>query len=332
MLLYTDASLAKHVNELSAFERPERLPAALAGAEAARRAGARVERRAFEPADPGLLREVHAPEYLNLLRSTAESGGGTLDPDTAMNEHSWSAARLAAGAAAAAAESALSGTPAFAVVRPPGHHAESGRAMGFCYLNNAAAAASRALARGAGRVAVLDWDVHHGNGVQEIFYSDPRVLYLSVHRSPFYPGTGAAEETGEGPGEGFTVNVPLPARSGTPVYAAAFAGVLLPVLREFEPGLVVVSAGYDAHRRDPLGGMELDERDFGDFAAALRREAPLALVLEGGYDLKALAASVRETVLGAESGGPPVWRFSDDLPEPVRRARRILSRYWEGMR
>src|ERR687898_754121 len=156
-----------------------------------------------------------------------------------------------------------------AVARPPGHHAGRDYGMGFCITNHAAVAAGHALSSGLQRVAILDWDVHHGNGTQDIFYEDGEVLYLSAHQSPFYPGTGWADEVGEGEGKGLTVNVPLPAGSGEDVYAAAFAGVLLPVLREFGPALILISAGYDAHRADPLGGMALEAASFGRFAAAL---------------------------------------------------------------
>jgi acetoin utilization deacetylase AcuC-like enzyme len=330
--IFTDPSLVEHVNHSSGVERPERLDAALSGVWAAGRAGIGLEYPAFEAASRELLETVHDPGYLKLLEAVSGAGGGYLDPDTSMNERSWEVVRRASGAAAGAAESALAGTSAFAVVRPPGHHAACDRAMGFCYLNHAAVAAARALELGARRVAILDWDVHHGNGTQEIFYSTDRVLYLSVHRSPFYPGTGAAEEVGAGAGEGHTVNVPLPGRSGLPAYAAAFAGVLLPVLREYSPELVIVSAGYDAHRDDPLGGMELAAPAFRELAAALAADhAPLALVLEGGYDPEGLAAGVRETILGVASGSPPDWG-GYGYPEPVRRARRILSQYWASLR
>jgi len=209
--------------------------------------------------------------------------------------------------------------------------------MGFCLLNHAAVAAEHARSRGAERVAILDWDVHHGNGTQDLFYEDPEVLYLSVHQSPVYRGTGGVMEVGEGRGRGFTVNVPLPARSGEEVYAAAFAGVFLPVLREFAPALIIVSAGYDAHASDPLGGMALQSASFEGFAAqlsSLAREvgaAPRAFVLEGGYDLEALAEGVAATMRGAEEQQRAAWEYAEDSP-PVEAARKVLAPMWESLR
>jgi acetoin utilization deacetylase AcuC-like enzyme len=253
-----------------------------------------------------------------------------------MDPSSWEVASLASGAACSAVESALSGEAAFAIARPPGHHAGRATGMGFCLLNHAAVAAEHARSRGAERVAILDWDVHHGNGTQDLFYEDPGVLFLSVHQSPFYPGTGGAGEVGEGRGLGLTVNVPLPARSGEEAYAAAFAGVFLPVLREFGPALIIVSAGYDAHAADPLGGMSLRSASFGRFAAqlaSLARElgaAPLALVLEGGYDLEALAEGVAATIRGVEERQAAAWEYAGDSP-PVEAARRVLAPLWKSL-
>ncbi len=209
--------------------------------------------------------------------------------------------------------------------------------MGFCLLNHVAVAAEHARSHGVGRVAILDWDVHHGNGTQDIFYDDARVLYLSAHQSPFYPGTGAADEMGEGRGRGFTVNVPLPAGSGEEAYAAAFAGVFLPVLREFGPALILVSAGYDAHAADPLGGMSLEASSFGRFAAhlaSLAREigaAPPALVLEGGYNLGALTEGVAATIRGIEERQDAAWEYAGDS-QPVEAARIVLAPLWESLR
>jgi acetoin utilization deacetylase AcuC-like enzyme len=209
--------------------------------------------------------------------------------------------------------------------------------MGFCLINNVAVAAEHARSRGVERVAILDWDVHHGNGTQDIFYSDAGVLYLSVHQSPFYPGTGAAREVGRGEGEGFTVNTPLPARSAEDVYAAAFAGVFVPVLREFRPGLILVSAGYDAHKSDLLGGMRLQASSFGRFAAelaAVAREvgaAPLVHLLEGGYNLQAITDSVTATIVGTEEDEPPGWKYPGD-ERSVEAARKVLASFWENLR
>jgi len=334
--VYSHPSMEDHVNDLSHVEVPERFPAALAGVEAAEKAGVPVERRACEPAPEDSLLAVHDRAYLERLEGLSSSGGGYLGPDTALGPASWKVGLLAAGAAVGTVESALSGTPAFAVARPPGHHAGRATGMGFCLLNNAAIAAGHARSRGAGRVAILDWDVHHGNGTQDIFYEDGEVLYLSVHQSPFYPGTGAAYEVGEGKGQGFSVNVPLPGGSGEDVYAAAFDGIFLPVLREFRPELLIISAGYDAHADDPLGGMRLESASFGRFAAklaALAREvgaAPPALLLEGGYDLAALTGGIAATIEGIEAAAP-VERSSAGDFWPVEESRKHLAPFWESL-
>ena len=208
--------------------------------------------------------------------------------------------------------------------------------MGFCLTNHAAVAAGHALSRGLERVAILDWDVHHGNGTQEIFYEDGRVLYLSVHQSPFYPGTGEAGEVGRGEGSGFTVNVPLPAGSGEDLYAAAFAGVFLPVLREFGPEVILVSAGFDAHADDLLGGMALSSYSFGRFAALisdLSREvgaAPPAFVLEGGYNLDALTESVAATMQGVV-GRAPDWEYAGGVRH-IEESREALASFWRSLR
>jgi acetoin utilization deacetylase AcuC-like enzyme len=335
--VYSDPASERHVNRLAGVEAPQRFPAAIAGVEKAEREGASVEWRACSLADEEVLAKVHAPAYLDHLRELSAQGAGYLSLDTALNEHSWGTASLASGAAVAAVESALSGEAAFSIARPPGHHAGRATGMGFCLLNHAAVAAGHARSREVGRIAIFDWDVHHGNGTQDVFYEDGEVLYLSVHQSPFYPGTGRVEEMGEGEGRGLTVNVPLPAGSGESVYAAAFAGVFLPVLRQFEPALIVVSAGYDAHRNDPLGGMTLVDASFGRFAAALAslaREveaAPLALVLEGGYNLEALTEGVAATIQGVEEGRDPTWDHTPDA-RPVEVVRRVLAPLWESLR
>jgi acetoin utilization deacetylase AcuC-like enzyme len=335
--VYSDPASERHVNHLAGVEAPERFPAALAGVDEAERGGARVERRPCEPAGEDALARVHVPAYLEYLRELSAAGGGYLSLDTALNRNSWETACLASGAACSAVESALSGEAAFAVARPPGHHAGRATGMGFCLLNHAAVAAEHARSRGVERVAILDWDVHHGNGTQDVFYDDGQVLYLSAHQSPFYPGTGDAREVGEGEGQGLTVNVPLPAGSGEEAYAAAFAGVFLPVLREFSPGLILVSAGYDAHAADPLGGMALESASFGRFAAwlaFLAREigaAPLALVLEGGYNLRALTEGVAATIRGVEDPQDAARAYTGGS-WPVEAARKVLAPLWESLR
>jgi acetoin utilization deacetylase AcuC-like enzyme len=334
--VYSDPASGRHVNHLAPVEAPKRFPAALAGVEAAERGGVPIEWRSCQPAGEEALARVHALAYLDHLKTLCEAGGGYLSLDTAAGPDSWEAASLASGAAIGAVESALSGTAAFAIARPPGHHAGRATGMGFCLLNHAAVAAEHARSRGVGKVAILDWDVHHGNGTQDVFYEDGQVLYLSAHQSPFYPGTGGAGEVGEGEGRGLTVNVPLPAGSGEDLYAAAFSVVFLPVLREFRPELVIVSAGYDAHAADPLGGMSLEAASFGRFAArlaALTREvgaAPLALVLEGGYNLQALAEGVAATVRGVEER-PDTAREYPGGARPVEAARKALMPFWERL-
>ena len=336
MRVYSDKASGLHVNYVARVEAEERFPAALAGVRLAQENGTEIEHCACEPAPQEALEAVHDAAYLDRLRKLSESGGGYLDADVGLNEHSWDAALLASGAAVGAVQSALSGTPAFAVARPPGHHAGAGYGMGFCLLNHAAVAAEYGRSRGLSRIAILDWDVHHGNGTQDIFYGAGEVLYLSTHRSPFYPGTGSVREVGNGEGLGMTVNVPLPARSGNGEYAAAFAGVLMPVLREFAPELVIVSAGYDSHAADPLGGMALESESFEGFAAtvsSLTREldiAPPALVLEGGYNLDALAESVATTIEGVQAE-PPEWDY-DGSVGAVESAREAHAEFWETLR
>jgi acetoin utilization deacetylase AcuC-like enzyme len=334
--VYSDPASERHVNYMASVEAPERFPAALSGVEEAEREGVLVEWRSCQPATREDMTAVHDPAYLKRVENISAKGGGYLNLDTALNKDSWEAATLASGAAIGAVESALTGTSAFAIARPPGHHAGRDYGMGFCLLNNAAIAAEYARGRGVERIAILDWDVHHGNGTQDIFYSDAGVLYLSVHQSPFYPGTGGAHEVGEREGRGYTVNVPLPARSGEDVYAAALAGVFIPVLREFRPALIMISAGYDAHAADLIGGMRLEAASFGRFAAqlaAVAREieaAPLMLLLEGGYNLRALTASVAATVKGVEEDDPPGWEYSGDV-RPVEAARKVLANFWKSL-
>src|SRR3712207_4500622 len=333
--VYCDLASKGHVNDLAGVESPERFPAALAGVERAEQSGVRVEWRPCSPAQREALVAVHDQAYLDDLRKMSAAGEGYLSLDTAVSAGSWEAASFASGAACSAVESALAGETAFAVARPPGHHAGRDYGMGFCLTNHAAVAAGQALSRGLEKVAILDWDVHHGNGTQDIFYADASVLYLSVHQSPFYPGTGRAGEAGDGEGLGFTVNVPLPAGSGEDLFAAAFAGVFVPVLREFEPGVILVSAGFDAHADDLLGGMALGSAAFGGFAAeisALSHElgaAPPAFILEGGYNLDALTASVAATMEGVGERVPG-WEYTGGVRQ-VEKSREALAPFWRSL-
>jgi len=262
---------------------------------------------------------VHDDDYLRRISETAGKAS-QLDPDTYTSPESHQIALMAAGAAVDAVERVMGGShhAAVAMVRPPGHHAERDRAMGFCLYNNVAVAAAHARAHGAARVAIVDYDVHHGNGTQHIFDADPHVLYISTHQFPYYPGTGAAHEIGRGPGKGFTVNVPLEVGAVDEDYHLVFTSVVLPVLRQFEPDLIVVSAGFDAHERDPLGGMRLSTEAFAAMTRDLRAVADeccrgrMVSVTEGGYDLKALAASL-DAVIDAHASAaasPSAWPSS----------------------
>jgi len=257
--------------------------------------------RSPSPASRDLLELVHPSSYISLIERACREGPTALDPDTVASPGSWDAALRAAGAVTQAIDEVTGGSldSAFCAVRPPGHHALADRAMGFCLFNNVAIGARYVQQRHrVSRVLIVDWDVHHGNGTQAIFVDDPSVLYFSTHQFPFYPGTGRRGETGEGVGSGFTVNVPLPAGAGDPELIRAFEEVLVPQAAEFSPGFVLVSAGFDAHRDDPLAGLSITEPGYAELTRIVRRLAEssaggrIVSVLEGGYDLPALAASV----------------------------------------
>jgi acetoin utilization deacetylase AcuC-like enzyme len=312
--VFSSPRFADHVTPPGHPERVDRASVLQAVAADLRSLGAEVvePRRA---ADDELGR-VHDADYLTLVRETA-GRAVALDPDTFTSPDSYEIARLAAGAAVAAVDHVIEGgrgSRAFVMARPPGHHAERARAMGFCLFNSAAVAAAHARARGLSRVAVVDYDVHHGNGTQSSFYDDASVLFVSSHQFPYYPGTGAAGEIGTGRGRGFTVNLPLQAGATDADYERVFAEVAFPVLRQFAPDLVVISAGFDAHADDPLGGMRLTAGQFVRLTDGVLRVADataegrvLALV-EGGYDLKALgdcARAVGQTLGGEAPEVPP---------------------------
>jgi len=287
-------------------ERPARLVAACAGlADAGYDDAVRLAPRLATREE--LLR-VHSAAYLDALERFGAAGGGHLDPDTVVAPGSWETALAAAGAGLAAVDALASGTAdaAFVGVRPPGHHADRSRGMGFCLLNNIAVAAASLAAAGQ-RVLVVDWDVHHGNGTQDIFWDDPSVVYFSTHQSPLYPGTGRMGETGGPHAPGGTVNVPLPAGATGDVVRKAVDEVLASVASWFRPDWVLVSAGFDAHRDDPLADFRLTAGDFADIAAAVAGLAPgpgrVALFLEGGYDLDAVRRSVAAAVSAVTGGG-----------------------------
>jgi len=257
------------------------------------------------PARPALLEElemIHAPEYISYVKSKAEKGGGWLDPDTIMSPKSYEAALYAAGGLMGAVEAVMRGEVdnAFALVRPPGHHAIRDRAMGFCIFNNMAVAAKFALSKfSLNRILIADFDIHHGNGTQDAFYADPKVLYFSTHQYPFYPGTGWMDETGTGEGEGTTVNFPMTAGWGDEEYLRAFNEVLVPVGRRFQPQLILVSAGFDAHWADNLAMMQVSVTGFAQMIMILKELAAelcqghLVFTLEGGYNLQVVASSTK---------------------------------------
>ncbi len=261
-----------------------------------------------------------------------------LDPDTFTSPASYEVARLAAGASIQAAEHAVTKRePAFALVRPPGHHAEPDRAMGFCLFNNAAVAAAAMLGRGLERIAIVDIDVHHGNGTQAVFYEEPRVLYVSTHQFPFYPGTGAADEIGAGAGRGFTVNIPMDAGCTDADYALVHREVVEPVLDEFRPELLLVSAGFDAHERDPLASMRMTTEGYGAVVGLLcnvaRRHGALALVTEGGYDLSALAACLDASInaIDAPTSPAPLTSRGGRGAAAVAATKAALASYWSSL-
>jgi len=308
-----DEIFVQHQSPSGHPERPARAEAvrdALATAGIAER-GVRVAPR---PATDEELVRVHHAAYLQDLERRVPGQTGWLDPDTYFSPGTWDAARAAAGSVCALATDVLHGAlgRGIAVVRPPGHHATPDRAMGFCLLNNVAAAAAAARAAGAARVAILDWDVHHGNGTQDIFWNDPSVLYLSVHQFPYYPGTGAPTELGGPAAHGATINVGLPGGSGDAEYAAVFDHVFVPALERFKPDLVLISAGFDAFEHDPLAGMRVTHAGFAAMARRLRAVADrhaagrLVAVLEGGYDLVGLAGGMTAVLeaLVEPAGGP----------------------------
>jgi acetoin utilization deacetylase AcuC-like enzyme len=275
---------------------------------------------------------VHEPAYLDALEQFCRHGGGVIDSDTRAVFETWEAALRAAGSGLTAIPLLGPGEVAFAAVRPPGHHATANRAMGFCFINNVAVAAANLRDQGM-RVAIVDWDVHHGNGTQEMFEDSAEVLYVSIHQSPFYPLTGGISDIDRG--QGMTVNLPVPAFTGGDLYRRAFTELIEPIVGQFQPDWLLISAGYDAHERDLLGSLQLQAADYGFMSQRLREAAPLAptiAFLEGGYDLEALSSGVDATLRGLLSADD----FSADLPvssprqayDSLMLVKKHASQYW----
>ncbi len=305
-------------------ERPARLRAVAAGVVDA---GIDVEVSEAAPATPDDLALVHDPGYIEAIRRFCAAGGGNLDADTPASPGSWEAALSASGAGLTAVDRLQGGFdgPAFVGVRPPGHHALADRAMGFCLFNNVAVVAARLRSEGC-RVAILDWDVHHGNGTQDIFYTDPCVLYVSLHQFPFYPYQGSVTEVGAGEGAGYTINVPLPAFTAGDVFMEAYDAVALASLGAFQPDWLLVSCGFDGHAHDPLAELRLVEDDYGRMAASLASVVPrrrIVVFLEGGYHLPAIRNSVTAVIRGLV--GRPLDLESSPHRSPTE-SRRSLTR------
>jgi acetoin utilization deacetylase AcuC-like enzyme len=287
------------------------------------------ERREAPAASEEQLLAVHPLEHVAAVRETS-AREGAFDLDTPTSAGSWEAALHAAGGACALVEALLGGgeRAGFSTLRPPGHHAERSRAMGFCLLANLAVAARYALdSLGASRVFVLDWDVHHGNGTNAIFHESREVLFASIHQYPFYPGTGPLSDVGGGEAEGFSINLPVPAGAGEDLFCGLVEHVVLPAARAFDPDLVLVSAGFDAHRADPVGGCALETESFAELTRqVMTLGKPVGCVLEGGYDLDALAASVAVTMEVLADGGEPGSHPRGPL---VDEATAVVGRYWD---
>jgi acetoin utilization deacetylase AcuC-like enzyme len=319
-------------------ERPARIAAMIEMAESLPRSELKV--LAPREASPDELALCHRAEYVAAVERSAHAERTDFDPDTHACAETWKTATLAAGGVITAVEAVIDGEAdnAFAIVRPPGHHALPGSAMGFCFFNNVAIAASWLVhVRRLRRVLILDWDVHHGNGTQDIFYDSPDTFYMSAHQFPFYPGTGWLDQIGTGEGTGFTVNAPLAATSGDSEYLRIFDQLFLPIARQFRPEFILISAGFDSHFRDPLGGMKVTEDGFAAMIRRMQRLADdccggkIALALEGGYDLRALADCGRAVIdeLGRDGDEPiPAARDGQRAEPIIQRSSYFLKDHW----
>ena len=333
-----DREYLKHLPGEGHPERPERIQVLLDLAE-------RLDPQKFRLLPPRAatraeIEFIHAPEHVRLVESTSKLNYYALDGDTITSRDSFGVGLLAVGGFLRLLDAIAAGEHqnGFALVRPPGHHALRDRAMGFCFFNTMAIGAEYLeRTQNAKRVMIMDWDVHHGNGTQDAFYDDPSVLFISTHQFPFYPGSGAVNEVGAGAGEGYTVNVPLPAGCADVEYQQVFQDVIVPAVEKFSPEWILVSAGFDPHRRDPLAGMNVTEQGFGAMAERLLEladrfsDSRIAFLLEGGYDLAALQnsiAAVLTTLQGRRKRNPDVLRLTESRIEPLlRRIRQLHDKY-----
>ena len=324
--LFTHPSSLEHDTGHGHPERVERIQAI--HAELQRQDWLGFEQREAPAATMEQLLAVHSQEHVDAVRETS-ARAGAFDLDTPASQGSWQAALHSAGGACALVDALLTSGErvGFSALRPPGHHAEADRAMGFCLFANVAIAARHALdSGGAQRVLVVDWDVHHGNGTNAIFHGSREVLFASIHQYPFYPGTGPLSDVGSGEGEGYSINLPVPAGADESVFCGLVEHVVLPAGRQFDPDLVLVSAGYDAHRDDPVGGCSLETASYAELTRQmLTLGKPLGCVLEGGYDLDALSGSVAATLTALVEGGEPRAHPRGPLAE---RAAEQLAGHW----
>lgn len=335
--IVSDRRYLKHFAGRAHPERPQRIEVMIEMAESLKRPGLKF----LAPREARIdeIAMCHRPDYIAEVEHTASLDRFDFDPDTHSSRESYQTALLAAGGVLTAVQAVIDGDAnnSFAIVRPPGHHALPNRAMGFCFFNNLAIAANWLIkVRGLKRVMIVDWDVHHGNGTQEMFYESPEVLYTSIHQFPHYPGTGSTHEIGYGPGVGYTVNMPMPAEFGDSEYLRVFDRLIMPMGRHFKPEFILVSAGFDCHFRDPLAQMRVSEAGFAAMARRVNRlaaeccEGKMVAALEGGYDLEAIADSGRMVIEEFGRDDQPIRSDQDgDRVMPmVERVSQNVGRFW----